>query len=127
MDLALTDEQKVRKQEFYDTCKELERSKPSSYLGFETIYEDKQCWEYNLYCAKEFAKKGWLALGWPGEYGGKGDMMDRVLFAEARGYHSVPGVDIFGVQMLAPTLLQAANEEIKREFLPPIARGEVMW
>jgi ABC-type nitrate/sulfonate/bicarbonate transport system substrate-binding protein len=51
------------------------------------------------------------------------DMMDRVLFAEARGYYGIPGVDIFGVQMLAPTLLQAASEEIKRKFLPPIARG----
>ena len=84
MDLALTDEQKVRKQEFYDTCKELEKKRPPSFLGFETIYEDDKCWEYNLHCAKEFAKKGWLALGWPPEYGGKGDMMDRVLFAEAR-------------------------------------------
>ena len=127
MDLALTDEQKVRKQEFYDVCKELEKRRPPKFLGFETIYEDDKCWEYNLHCAKEFAKKGWLALGWPPEYGGKGDMMDRVLFAEARGYYGTPGVDIFGVQMLAPTLLQAASEEIKREFLPPIARGEAMW
>jgi alkylation response protein AidB-like acyl-CoA dehydrogenase len=127
MDLSLTDEQKVRKQEFNDVCKELEKKKPPSYLGFETIYEHDEAWEYNLYCAKEFARKGWLALGWPAEYGGKGDMMDRVLFAEARGYHGVPGVDIFGVQMLAPTVLQAASEEIKKEFLPPIARGEVMW
>lgn len=54
-------------------------------------------------------------------------MMDRVLFAEARGYHEINGVDIFGVQMLAPTLLQTASEEIKKEFLPPIARAEVMW
>jgi alkylation response protein AidB-like acyl-CoA dehydrogenase len=54
-------------------------------------------------------------------------MMDRVLFAEARGYYGTPGVDIFGVQMLAPTLLQAASEEIKKEFLTPIGRGEVMW
>jgi hypothetical protein len=127
MDLSLTDEQKVRRQEFYNACKELETKKPPTYLGFETIFEMDECWECHLYCAKEFAKKGWLALSWPPEYGGKGDMMDRVLFAEARGYYDIPGVDIFGVQMLAPTLLQAASEEIKREFLPPIARGEVMW
>jgi alkylation response protein AidB-like acyl-CoA dehydrogenase len=53
--------------------------------------------------------------------------MDQVLFAEARGYHKISGFDIFGVQMLAPTLLQAASDTIKKEFLPPIARGEVMW
>ena len=39
-----------------------------------TIYEDDESWKYNLYCAKEFAKRGWLALGWPPEYDGKGDM-----------------------------------------------------
>ena len=54
-------------------------------------------------------------------------MMDCVLFSEARGYYENPGVDSFGVRMLAPTLLQAAGEEIKREFLPPIAAGDVMW
>ena len=63
MDFALTDEQEVRKQEFYDACKELEKKKPPSYLGFETIYEHDDAWEYNLHCAKEFAKRGWLALG----------------------------------------------------------------
>jgi alkylation response protein AidB-like acyl-CoA dehydrogenase len=127
MDLALTDEQKVRKQEFYDTCKELDKKKPAGFVGAEDIYEDDEAWKYNVYCAREFAKKGWLALGWPQQYGGKGDMMDRVLFSEARGYYGIPGVDIFGVQMLAPTLLQAASEEIKEEFLPGIANGETMW
>ncbi len=91
------------------------------------MFEVDECWEFHLYCAKEFAKRGWLALAWPPEYGGSGTMMDKVLFAEARGYHGIPGVDIFGVQMLAPTLLQAASDAIKKEFLPPIARGEVMW
>ena len=127
MDFRLTDEQTTRRNEFFEACKELEKKKPASYHDGESTYEYKECWDYHLYCAKEFAKKGWLSLAWPAEYGGKGDMMDKVLFAEARGYHGIPGVDIFGVLMLAPTLFGAASEEIKREFLPPIAAGEVMW
>ena len=127
MDFSLTDDQRRRSREFYGTCEELSKKRPSSLVGFEAIYELDECWEYNLHCAREFGKKGWLALGWPSEYGGSGDMMDRVLFAEALGYYETPGVDIFGVQMLAPTLLQAASEEIKKEFLTPIGRGEVMW
>ncbi|MGD0855372.1 MAG: acyl-CoA dehydrogenase family protein [Dehalococcoidia bacterium] len=51
-------------------------------------------------------------------------MMDKVLFGEAVGYYDLPGVDVFGNAMLAPTLLAAANEEIKRKFLPGIASGD---
>ncbi len=127
MDFELTDEQKARRKEFFDVCRELERKKPPSLVGIEAVFADDDCWEFHLHCAKEFAKRGWLALAWPAEYGGTRTMMDRVLFAEARGYHGIPGVDIFGVQMLAPTLLQAASEEIKKEFLPPIAKAEVSW
>jgi len=54
-------------------------------------------------------------------------MMDRVMFGEARGYHGVPGLDPFGVQMLAPTLLAAANEDVKKRFLPSIANAEIFW
>jgi len=54
-------------------------------------------------------------------------MTDRVFLAEAMGYHHVPGLDIFGILMLAPTLLAVASDEIKKKFLPPIARAEVHW
>lgn len=127
MDFELTKEQEARRQTFFDACKALEHKKPATMIGAETTFTLDECWEFHLYCAKEFAKKNWLALGWPPQYGGTGDIMDRVFFAEARGYYGIPGVDIFGVGMLAPTLLAAASEEIKREFLPPIAKAEVMW
>ncbi len=127
MDFELSEEEKAHRKEFFDVCKELEKKRPPSFVGIEAIFEVDECWQFHLDCAREFGKRGWLALAWPPQYGGSGTMMDKVLFAEARGYHGIPGVDIFGVQMLAPTALQAASEEIKQEFLPPIARGEVMW
>jgi len=127
MDFELTPEEKAHQKEYFDFCKELEKKRPASFVGLEAVFEVDECWDFHLYCAKEFAKKGWLALAWPPEYGGSGTMMDKVLFAEARGYHGIPGVDIFGIQMLAPTILQGASDAIKKEFLPPIARGEVMW
>ncbi len=127
MDFGFTEEQKKRRQEFYKVCAELEKYKPRGFYGLESIYDTDEGWQYHLYCAKEFAKRGWLSLAWPAEYDGTGNMMDRVLFAEARGYHGVPGVDIFGVQMLAPTILACGSEEIKREFLPMIASGEVQF
>jgi alkylation response protein AidB-like acyl-CoA dehydrogenase len=124
MDFKLTDEQIQRREEYFEVCKELEKSKPASFAGLESIYGTDEGWEFNLYCAKEFAKRGWLALGWPPEYGGIGTMMDRAIFAEARGYHDIPGVDIFGIGMLGPTLIQLASDEIKKVWLPRLAAGE---
>jgi len=127
MDFRFTDEQEALRKEYVEVCRELEKRKPEGFSELESIYDTDEGWEYHLYCAKEFAKRGWLSLGWPPEYGGKGTIMDRVLFAEATGYYDIPGVDIFGIQMLGPTLLAAANEELKREFLPKIASADIMW
>jgi alkylation response protein AidB-like acyl-CoA dehydrogenase len=127
MDFKFSDEQLKLRKEFFDVCKDLEKLKPKGYTGLESNFNTDEGWQYHLHCAKEFAKRGWLALDWPAEYGGKGTMMDRVFFAEARGYYEVPGADIFGVEMLAPTLLSAGSEDIKRRFLPGIASADVMW
>jgi alkylation response protein AidB-like acyl-CoA dehydrogenase len=127
MDFQLTEEEKVRRDEFYEVCRKLAEEKPASFIGFEDQMSKDECWEYHRYCAREFARRGWLALGWPPEYGGTGTMMDRVLLSEARGYYGIPGVDGFSVQMLAPTLLARGSEEIKHKFLPPIAKAEDFW
>ncbi len=124
MDFRLTKEQEKRRQEFFRVCTELEKEKPAGFKGREAIYTPEG-WAFHRRCAKEFGRQGWLALNWPKEYGGMGDMMDRVMFAEARGYHGVPGVETFSVQMLAPTLLALGSEELKREFLPKISAAEV--
>ncbi|MGA2158934.1 MAG: acyl-CoA dehydrogenase family protein [Dehalococcoidia bacterium] len=127
MDFKLSAERLNRKKEFYSVCKELNAQKPASYVGVEDIYNDDDCWAFHKYCAKEFARWGWLSLGWPAVYGGTGDIMDKVIFTEAKGYYDLPGVDVFGVGMLAPTLFAAGNEEVKQRFLPGIANAEVFW
>ena len=127
MDFRLSPEKEKIKQEFWAVCRELEKKKPASYLAYESKDNDKECLKYHLYCAKEFGKRGWLSLGWPKEYGGTGDMLDKALFSEAIGYYDVPGVDIMGVGMLAPTLCAAASDEMKKRFLPGIASGEIQW
>ena len=126
MDFRLTEEQAKRRREFFDVCEELEKKKPEGiYTGMDAFETDtKEGLAYEEYCRKEFARRGWLRLGWPAEWGGIGTMMDKVFFGEATGYYGIPGVDIYGVGMLAPVLLHAGSEEIKRRFLPPIGNGE---
>jgi alkylation response protein AidB-like acyl-CoA dehydrogenase len=127
MDFKLTDEQVKLRKEFYDVCKELEKKKPKGFAGLESVYDTDEGWQYHLYCAREYAKRGWISIGWPPEYGGKGTIGDKVFFGEARGYYDLPGIDIFGPEMLAPTLLGVGNEELNKRFLPGIASGEVQW
>jgi alkylation response protein AidB-like acyl-CoA dehydrogenase len=127
MDFKLTDEQVKLRKEFYDVCKELEKKKPKGFAGLESIYDTDEGWQYHLYCAREFARRGWISIGWPPEYGGKGTIGDKVFFAEARGYYDLPGIDIFGPEMLAPTLLGVGTKELNKRFLPGIASGEVQW
>ncbi|MCX6006443.1 MAG: acyl-CoA dehydrogenase family protein [Chloroflexi bacterium] len=127
MDFKLTPEQEVKRKEYYKVCAELLKKRPAAFVGGEGKLDNDESWEYHRYCAREFGKRGWLTFGWPKEWGGQGDMMDKVLFSEAVGYYGLPGVDEFGVAMLAPTLLAAASDEVKKKFLPGIASGEVMW
>lgn len=127
MDFKLSEEEEKRRKEFFDGCKELAKERPDDFIeGVEADFETKNR-PYVTHCRKEFAKRGWLRLGWPPEYGGVGTHMDRVFFGEARGYYGLPGVDIFGIEMLGPTLLAMGNKEVKDRFLPGIGNGDTLW
>jgi alkylation response protein AidB-like acyl-CoA dehydrogenase len=67
-------------------------------------------------------------LSWPEKYGGKNaSPLYQLILAEELERYRCPGYDIFGVGMIAPTLIQFGSEEQKREHLPGIAGGEVIW
>ncbi len=73
---------------------------------------------------KKFAANGWLAANWPEEYGGLG--ISQVLtFAirEEMAYGGVP-VSFVAANMAGPTIMHFGSDEMKKEWLLPIARGE---
>lgn len=81
--------------------------------------------------AREFSRKLWengfLGMSWPKEYGGQGlpGTYDFILLDELGkrwGAH-VP-LDV-GYTMVGRTILHHGSEEMKREFLPRIVRGEI--
>jgi alkylation response protein AidB-like acyl-CoA dehydrogenase len=75
------------------------------------------------------AAKGWTAPTWPKEYGGGGlsSAEARVLQQELGRIKAHPALMSFGIWMLGPVLLEYANEEQKKKFLPQIVRGEIRW
>ncbi len=80
--------------------------------------------------ARAFALKlgatGWLGRGWPKKYGGSGGtVVDEYIMVQefARREAFVP--NIVARFMCGPVMLRNGSEEMKAEFLPRIARGEI--
>ncbi len=75
------------------------------------------------------AERGWTAPTWPREYGGGGlsKQEAKVLAEEMAKLRLRPALTGFGLTMIGPLLLQEGSEELKREHLPPIIRGEIRW
>lgn len=77
------------------------------------------------------AGRGWTAPTWPREYGGGGLSAEQagVLAQVLKRLGARPPMSRLNtaMQMLGPVLLEYADEEQKRRFLPSIARGEVRW
>jgi hypothetical protein len=74
---------------------------------------------------------GYLAPGWPVEYGGGGlSALEQVIIAEEFARAGVPTGgpnDVFGIQMLGNTLLLRGTDEQKAYHLPRILSGADTW
>ena len=73
--------------------------------------------------------KGWIMPTFPSCYGGAGlDPLEHgVLMEELHRIGARAPCLNLAQWMMGPTILKYGSEEQKERFLPPIARGEVMW
>lgn len=78
---------------------------------------------------KALGKAGYSAIAWPKEYGGRGaSIAEQVIFAEEYARAGAPGrIGHLGVTMAGPTFIHFGTEEQKKQFLPPILSGDVLW
>jgi 3-oxocholest-4-en-26-oyl-CoA dehydrogenase alpha subunit len=79
---------------------------------------------------QKLGARGWLAPSFPKEYGGLGlSRIYRCMIQEELNYRNamtvIPGLGLVGVDMAGPVIIRYASEEVKKEFLPKIARGEI--
>ena len=129
MDFKFTPEQEALRKEFDDFFEGIMKEAPAGWGGsLEDMYGSDEGWNFNREVAQELAKKGWLVRAWPKEYGGQdAPIIEQLIFSDCAGYHLAPGVDLFGIGMIGPTLLAVGSEEQKKEHLVPISKGERFW
>jgi len=82
---------------------------------------------YNAWM-KKLARKGWIAPAWPREYGGAGmTIMQQFIFNEELAKARAPRPGGIGIAMAGPTIIVYGTEEQKKEHLPGMLSGEVIW
>jgi alkylation response protein AidB-like acyl-CoA dehydrogenase len=111
-----------------------ENMKGSEHLRWSASWstrEDEEEYGFRRGLGEKLGKKGWLFPMFPEEYGGAGLTVDHQFVLETElARYSLNLTHIFYTlaRIVAPVLLHWGSEEQKREFLPPIARGEiVVW
>jgi alkylation response protein AidB-like acyl-CoA dehydrogenase len=88
------------------------------------LHEDEFGRAYRAICAR-LGRDGWLGLGWPTEYGGRGldPMADQIVVSTAFRHH-VP-YPLMAVYSIGPALQAFGSAEHKARFLPRILSGEM--
>jgi len=77
---------------------------------------------------KKLHAKGWIAPGWPKEYGGTGwTVTQKFIYETERGAAGIPDVVPFGLKMVAPVIYTFGTEEQKAHFLPRILSSDDWW
>jgi 3-oxocholest-4-en-26-oyl-CoA dehydrogenase alpha subunit len=74
---------------------------------------------------RQMGADGWLALGWPREYGGQaGSMLDQLIFTDEAAIAGAP-VPFLTINTVGPTIMKYGTDEQKSRYLPRIAAGEL--
>jgi len=117
-DLAFRDE--VR--EFFATEYDADAAQQASGDSGEAYKASVIAWQKKLHA------KGWIAPGWPVEYGGTDwTPTQKFIYETERGLAGIPDVIPFGLKMVAPVIYTFGNEEQKARFLPRILESEDWW
>jgi alkylation response protein AidB-like acyl-CoA dehydrogenase len=74
---------------------------------------------------RQLGRDGWLALGWPAEYGGGArSMLEQLIFTDEAAVAGVP-VPFLTINTVGPTIMRYGTPAQKSRFLPAIAAGDL--
>ncbi len=120
MDLGLNEEQEMLKKSARDF---LQKECPKRLVR--QLDESDEGYSSELW--RKMAGLGWMGLVFPEKYEGSGrNFLDLAILLEEMGYNIVPGPFFSTIVLGGLTILAAGSEEQRMEFLPKIARGELI-
>ena len=74
---------------------------------------------------RKMGERGWLCPTWPKEYGGiNSSEMVGFIIRDEMTYAGAPS-SLVGATMAGPAILRFGSDELKKEYLPRLARGEI--
>lgn len=109
----------------------LEENLPSGWLdGTSSLPKDYA--EKNSFLMdwqRKLHKGGWAGIAWPKQYGGRGaTLMEEMIYEqEMARVKAPPVVNLVGIAMVGPTLLQIGTEQQKERYIPKILNCEEIW
>lgn len=123
MDLAYTPRQQAFRQEVREWLAAHVPAERLVTLERQDGFDQHVAWE------RELASGNWGMVTWPSEYGGRGlDLIEWLIFEEEYWAAGAPlRANQNGIFLLGPTIMEFGSDEQKARFLPPMAKGEVIW
>jgi len=126
MDFRFSPHEQAFKQDVQDFIKKEWPKEPASDTD-DMEEESRQSHLRGRAFAKKLAKKGWLAMAWPKQYGGGGaSHIEQLIYHEEmsyRGAHIDTPISM-GLSWVGPSLLLYGTEEQKKTFIPKILNAE---
>ena len=90
--------------------------------GIFAQFEIGKRWHQILY------EKGWVAPGWPQEYGGPGwSVMQRFIYERECALAGTPKIFSMGIRMVGPVIMGYGRSDQKEGYLPKILAGNDTW
>ena len=123
MRLEYTERQKQFRAEVREWLAANVPKEPLQSFDLKEGFEQHRAWERKL------SERGFSAVTWPRELGGRGcDLIEWLIFEEEYWRAGAPlRVNQNGIFLLAPTLMEYGTPEQKQRFLPRMATAEDTW
>ena len=92
-------------------------------MTFQEKVAVRRAWQKTLFEA------GWIGIGWPKEYGGRGaTLVQESIYNEEMARARAPiAANVIGLNMAGPTILAVGTAEQKARYLPRILSAEEIW
>ncbi|MBI2846969.1 MAG: acyl-CoA dehydrogenase family protein, partial [Chloroflexi bacterium] len=84
---------------------------------------------FNKEFSKKLAKKGWIGIAWPKEYGGLGlGYIERLIYNEEMTYRQAPtAYHHTSERQMGPSIILHGTDWQKKEFLPKITQADICF